>query len=740
MNGIVFYILMMCAVVATSRTQTNGTLVQEEAIEKTGGPFTDASIILLLDDSEFLETKRTMQDFRPLEKSLACALKQKAAPIIVSYSLLNSVLSNKEIFFKQAKDFFSAQDLSSWIYKKISNTFYLLIPMAYNKIPELTTYVPRHLASNVPLTQLETVLGLKVDHLETVDIQSLQKKYYVQPLHTSLADEFIAHVPTIFVVNHDYAQMKSFSSKPRWALYLMGHGELVAQQLKENKEALQSLNVQPFTSQKTIALHAHLVHLSELFETIDLQYKRYKETSEAQKKTIAADELFISMRSIMTLLREIAQDMGSDMQDTVQDVSASLERAISKKNAGSLIAIKETCNIIATTMTAIIRTHTQINMLETLQSRGIYSILCGLPTDQFQTWLDFLDTKIGAKFLFFKTCYGGGKGLDLLYQNQKDTVQKTYRCTIASAAVAEVKAVAEIYMNQFTQFFETLRTDDTIDFVQTLNYASGFLSDEDFQIKYRQNLPLLKLPGLTWVSVLDIPNKIVSIGKTLARSRSPQQPLQISTFFAGRTEKRGGPASKVIYPDALLLYADIIPFELVFSRKLPPTSLEIPPMMISMISGDAVHECARIDASQFGLFEMAHAYLQVAPHKIFLFQELVVKNDIINWPTEQNASLLTLSRVIFFNNILDPVAKLSRPTYGFYFTHDNKYYCAWSYDGYPTGEEYTLTNFTELSGDYLQAWLTKAATIKSENTPQSNSIFSQNLDQLKKFMEERIKK
>ncbi len=69
-----------------------------------------------------------------------------------------------------------------------------------------------------------------------------------------------------------------------------------------------------------------------------------------------------------------------------------------------------------------------------------------------------------------------------------------------------------------------------------------FTNSLNESLVYQQNIPLFKIPGMLLHSAVDIPEKVVSIGKILAATHTG--PLNISTFFG---------KGKIIYPDSILL-------------------------------------------------------------------------------------------------------------------------------------------------------------------------------------------
>lgn len=372
-------------------------------------------------------------------------------------------------------------------------------------------------------------------------------------------------------------------------------------------------------------------------------------------------------------------------------------------------------------------------------------VVAGIPLSFFRKLLEFLESKLSVGFFFFNTCFAGGKNLEKIYQDaNKLAIQKTFNFIIAEMALTEAPTFTVASTNPFTKhdaiildygkFFTSLQNMDgqPIDFVTTLNYVCNFLRGRQFIT----NIPLMKLPGLEWISPLDIPGKIVSLGKSLARSRDQSQVLDISTFFAGRYEKlsKEQKTLKKIYPDAILLYTDKIAFPLKISA---PTSNAIPPALVSMISGDAVHELSEIDASEFKLSKVMRSFFpftELQPQKIFLIKKLTCQNDPLVKGLPQTSSPRTLKNVIFYNNTTDPFNLGFSPHNGVYFTIANDYYVT-------KNIKYSDQDITvnQISHDYIDKWVNKMADITSKNAPNSESIFSSNLAELKKFIGQQSK-
>lgn len=349
--------------------------------------------------------------------------------------------------------------------------------------------------------------------------------------------------------------------------------------------------------------------------------------------------------------------------------------------------------------------------------------VAALSINYFRQVLDFFESKIVVEFFLFTSCYSGGKTQEQIYQDDnKKAVQKTYPFVIASSAISEAQGAIIVQGTQalldYTTFFEQLRTEDTLDFVTILNSVSLFIFKN--KIYYPQNIPLLKLPGREWISVVDVPDKIVSIGKTLAKSRDPQSTLDISTFFAGRIKIPGQKTATKIYPDVILLYAEKIPFPIKLSAE---NALSEPPTFISMIPGSAVHEFAKIDASPFVLADFINGFFKIQgleSKKLFLIRELIIRK-------EKNTDPITVKNVAISNKVTPRLLEF------IYSLNDQYYTNFWSPDYIPNFNELVPNSIKTTSEDF-NSLLERAALIKSETEDESSSLFKANLEELKKFM------
>lgn len=197
-------------------------------------------LLIFLDDSE-------KDKVGPISYALLAALESEAGPIIASAWLLNNVrpteapktqkaqklldtynrILSKELSKRTDEEekevrkillsaiSFNDEAAKKWVIKEINASLYLLLPKKYLKSMNVS---PENadIASKM-LTPHELILGLKVNHMKTVNISDIQQPSS-QPTYASY---FIEALPDIFVTNSEYSDKAAI---PNWAIYLDGHG------------------------------------------------------------------------------------------------------------------------------------------------------------------------------------------------------------------------------------------------------------------------------------------------------------------------------------------------------------------------------------------------------------------------------------------------------------------------------------------------------------------------------------
>ncbi len=432
-----------------------GIAQQEEVIKR------KRELLIFLDDSE------TGQEPGFTESYLITAIGQQAGPIIVSTHVLNNIV-NEETRYYFVSGFFQS---SEWIIKKINNSLNLLIPMNYLKTLKIDADKVKTFDSTMGIdvvSDVELQLGLKVNHMETIEYKLIHQliyeiKQFVGYAHTPLlqqslpifADYFIDSLDNIFCKRLDY--QNGAMNIPKWLIYLAGHGG---------------------------ALHS-IAHIS---------------------------------------------------------------------------------------------------------------------LDGFKKLLHFLDTKISTKLLVISSCYAAGINVNKVYGEIKLGTQEYYSYPIIIQALNDTQALVkkpDITVKGF--FYKHTHLTTYCDFVSFFKKAKELEGNYDEIIKsvfsrVISSAPQIKLPSMEWFSVIDIDKSFVSIDSKLAKTRDPQKPLDIVSFF-----KKD--------PIAILLYTDNIPFELVVNSSQVK-------FIVSMVSLQLIEEKK----------EIKDVYIRIK--KISSTQNF---SDILNW-------------------------------------------------------------------------------------------------------------
>jgi hypothetical protein len=248
--------------------------------------------------------------------------------------------------------------------------------------------------------------------------------------------------------------------------------------------------------------------------------------------------------------------------------------------------------------------------------------ITGLTLQQFKEFLGFLENKIHTRLLYYFSCYAAGMNSKILYEDAEKGVDKTYSFAIITQTLTDTTITVsliepEVYEGKLrarsdTRYLNFLKEATASD---SINYDA--LGDILGAPDAPESLPQIKFPGLPWFSVL-YDDEVCSIGSILTKTRT--RPLDIATFFAKE--------SKQAAPLAILLYAHNVPFELIINTK---TKAELPPLIISMIPGDAIHHIKKLSSQINTAHNLMLSFARIAglrPQKIFIIDE--VNSEIDN--------------------------------------------------------------------------------------------------------------
>ena len=230
-------------------------------------------------------------------------------------------------------------------------------------------------------------------------------------------------------------------------------------------------------------------------------------------------------------------------------------------------------------------------------------------------FLEFLENKINTRLLMYRSCYAAGINNVLMYRDAKSAIERTYSFAIITQALtdATVEETANLIFDStshltlklydnFANFLKAVTSSLVMDYQKITETIFPLLPHK--ALGGWGNVPQIKLPGVEWFSVLASKKDIISIGSIFAKTRDPQQSLDVVRYF--KTD-----------PRAILLYATDIPFELVINSN----NLEA---IISMVPGDAIHIIKKI-SSKKTLPEIVHWFRKIQdldPQKIFFIREV----------------------------------------------------------------------------------------------------------------------
>ena len=252
-----------------------------------------------------------------------------------------------------------------------------------------------------------------------------------------------------------------------------------------------------------------------------------------------------------------------------------------------------------------------------IQGHGtVGGLIVGLWLEDFKQFLSFLERAIHTKLLCYVSCYAAGINHKILYGDVQSRIDKTYPFAIITQAVTDAAIASPLIRVSAMQ--DKLQASSAIpykDFLLKAMTSEIIIAHEMNILRFIQRLPQIKFPGLPWFSVLD-EQEWCSIGSILAKTRT--EPLDIETFFA----RQGKPA----HPYAILLYAQDIPFELIINTKLEAPVSGLPPTMVSMIPGNAIHRIKKISSTAHNIDELLFSFSRIrmlVPEKIFIIDEVV---------------------------------------------------------------------------------------------------------------------
>ncbi len=397
------------------------------------------------------------------------------------------------------------------------------------------------------------------------------------------------------IVDALFTKTTTQTPAPRWAIYLIGHGE------QEKKE---------------------------------ISYEKINEVIELQK-TIEDDQEDLS-KELDTLYKEKSKT-------AQREISLPLEKSIQKREKK-----------ISTLKQKIQRTTQQLNdILRTEQKvENVQPSLASLSLAEFKTFLAYLSKKIDTTVFAYMTCFSAASNLYKLYQrDQEQHIIEQYPFVIGSAGVAagltDAPAISDFdnyppqetskdilqYKNQtvraianYDLFFSLCEKDEPVD------WETAFNAIFDYTKFPKGNLPLVKFPGTEWFTVPALDDAIVSLSKVMAATREPHEEFLLEN------------------QKAILVYATEIPFSIRYAPRKAAGKVKKAPVYVSMIPGDVHHALTDIEAPDYEASRVLKSFFgfpEAQEEKIFSLDNLQVTNDIL---PDINQKIITLQNVFCINN------------------------------------------------------------------------------------------
>jgi len=214
--------------------------------EETQINYNPQGLLIFLDETE--------QVIDAVSHYLLSAIRQKAGPIVVSASLLKNVFGyynelknypessfdlyqkinvgslqeieeKSKIFYLKTLNF----DSNEWIFKKVNDSLYLLIPKLFlQKIVNLPNdVIERYDPNNI--SRAEMTLGLKVNHMETTPFDKIvtmnvikrdNSNYFFEALYDTNTNK-----SSLFCTKSDYKN-RGVQNIPLWSIFMQGHGAM----------------------------------------------------------------------------------------------------------------------------------------------------------------------------------------------------------------------------------------------------------------------------------------------------------------------------------------------------------------------------------------------------------------------------------------------------------------------------------------------------------------------------------
>ena len=531
---------------------------------------------------------KTMEGLKFAEGSLfVCLLKQKNVPILISQEILASVVaaSKKLLKDKVAKEDKVAALLKDWYCFEVIEGVYLLIPQQ-DRILQKWKWIKR-LEQEAPVTPAELRIGFRLDHLQLLDRNTLFEKLKgkeilkAQPEKnyelSKIFSERQARALTgdkgkspLFVTRFDRKNVSEETyPEQSWVVIMEGHGSTYT---RKNQSTVDYYNNQINRDKQAIKVEENFILGFEV--NID-DFKNQKQQNE-------------KIRNELSNFDEVLASLNNAIKITEENISAS-KSSIDFYNK-------------------------QIKQMEEQrdQSQAQAGFISGITAEYMSQILDFFDTSIRVRFVFWDSCFSGGANAALVLQQTKQGIQKKFKFDLATGSSTEMVSFGGCSNADYEAFlgdiFKPSNMEHPVDIMQALQRIHNFYDQNDKQKLRLSNIPLYKPAGAGWVQGSSIKaivkpadekkkerseEQVASFGRILAETCDSKKELNIKTFFGGK-ESIGGPA-------VLLLFAKDIKCPLLCEEKLPT--------FVSEVTGPAVHIFESIRAPKASVTDAVKSFL-----------------------------------------------------------------------------------------------------------------------------------
>jgi len=513
----------------------------------------------------------------------SCLLKQKNVPILISQEILAGVVAASKKLFndKVAKEDLVADLFKDWYCFEVIEGVYLLIPQQDRIVQGWKP--TKTLQQKAQVTPAELRIGFRLDHLQLLDKNKLFEKLK--------GKEISKNQPA-----KTYELSKAFSERQTRALI----GDKGRSPLFVTRFDRKNVSEELYPEQSwVVIMEGHgSTYVRKDQSTIDYENTQIKTANEA----IKAEEKFI-----LEFEKNIDDFKNQKQQnEKKRNESSNFDEVLASLNN----AIKITEENISASKSSIDFYNKQIKQMEEQrdQSQAQAGFISGITAEYMSQILDFFDTSIRVRFVFWDSCFSGGANAALVLQQTKQGIQKKFKFDLATGSSTEMFSFGGCSNVDYEAFlrdiFQPSTVQEPVNMMQALQHIHNFYDINDKQKLSLSNIPLYKPAGAEWVQGSSVKpvekekkirseEQVASFGRILAETCDSKKELNIKTFFGGK-ESISGPA-------VLLLFAKDIKCPLLCEEKLPT--------FISEITGPAVHVFESIRAPKSSDIDAVKSFL-----------------------------------------------------------------------------------------------------------------------------------